>query len=145
MHLKISSLAAIIPFLATLTLASPQLLPPNDPNACQSCTIIRSACIPNCSIAAYNTCVARAANSGPCMQCYTKLPSLRSPLPVKEKRSPQGGLTTPITKECQICQDGKKICATRTTSAVGYLQCNADLALDQNCLLCQTNGCTLTG
>lgn len=151
MHLKSSSLAAIlIPFLTTLTRASPQLLPPNDPNACQTCIIIRSGCIQYCSIAAYNNCVLRSTNSGPCVQCYGKLPDPDDGLPLlptaeKEKRAAVAGPTTPITQECQRCEQGKRVCATNTNSAVGYVQCNADLAVDQNCVLCQANGCAPVG
>ena len=117
----------------------------------------------------------RGINSLPCVQCYGKLPSttdLSSLLPTTktlkreveeglerrggeeglEKREVEGlekreveGLERRITPECQTCQTGKMVCANFSDSAVGYVQCNADLAADQSCVICQETGCTLTG
>ena len=109
----------------------------------------------------------RGINSPPCVQCYGQLPSttdLTSLLPTTktlkreveeglarrgaeeglEKREVEG-LERRITPECQSCQTGKMFCANFSDSAVGYVQCNADLAVDQNCVICQETGCTVAG
>ena len=161
------TLIPLLPLLLTLTSAIPQLLPPANSNACQTCKTIRSSCVQYCSIVAYNDCVVRGINSLPCVQCYGKLPSttdLSSLLPTTktlkreveeglerregeeglEKREVEG-LERRITPECQTCQTGKMVCANFSDSAVGYVQCNADLAADQSCVICQETGCTLTG